>query len=120
MSGTLNPRVDPAAVQMSRAIRVAAQASPLLVITGRAFGDLAAELGGFEAAVGELLAVAEANNRPMAVNMPTSEDTSSTVFIAPRSWPPERLSGWIAARHEELGAEFGAVTRVGVESGGAG
>ena len=113
MSGTLNLRVDPAAVQMSRAIRVAAQASPLLVITGRAFGDLAAELGGAEAAVGELLSVAESVNRPIAVNMPTGADASSTVFVSPRGWTEERLQGWVAGRHQELEREFGQVTRLG-------
>ena len=110
MSRTLNLQIDPAAVSLAAAIRQAACVAPLLVIKQRAFADLAAELGGFEAAVGELLSVAESANRPIAVNMPTGQDMSSTVF----------LQGWVAGHHQELAAEFGEVTRVGADPGGVG
>ena len=113
MTRRLTVQVDPAAVSMVRAIRTAAQASPLLVITGRAFGDLAHELGGAEAAVGELLGIAESVNRPVAVNMPTGEDTSSTVFLPPPGWSEQKLAGWIGGHHAELEAQFGQVTRLG-------
>ena len=107
MTRRLTVRVDPAAVPMAVVIRTAARGAPLLVLTGRAFGDLASELGGFGAGVGELL------SRPIAVNMPTSGDTSSTVFLAPPAWSQERLRGWIGGHHAELEAQFGQVTRLG-------
>ncbi len=120
MSSTLKVTVDPSAVRPSASIRTAAQGAPLLVLTGRVLSHLAAELGGHEAVARYLFELAESIGKPVAVNVDTGAETSSTAFIAPRSWTPERLSGWVAARHEEFEAEFGAVTRVGVESGGAG
>ena len=113
MSRTLNLKVDAARVSMAAAIRQAARVAPLLVVKQRAFADLAAELGSMEAAVGELLSVAESVNRPVAVNMPTGADASSTVFISPRGWTEERLRGWIGGRHAELEGAFGRVTRLG-------
>lgn len=52
--------------------------------------------------------------RPIAVNLPT-DDGSRTVFVAPRDWTEERLRGWVAGRHEELGAAFGPATPVRME-----
>ena len=100
---------------MAAAIRAAAAGAPLLVITGRAFGDLATELGGADIAAGHLLELAEQTGRPIGVNVQTGVDTSRTAFIGPRSWSEERLQGWVAAKHEELAAEFGEVTPVGAE-----
>ena len=100
------------ATGLAAAIRAAAEAAPLLVITAAALSDLAAELGSFEAAMAELLAVAEAIGHPVAVNLPTGADSSSTAFVAPRSWSEERLKGWAAGHHQELEAQFGMVSRV--------
>jgi len=105
--------VDPSALSMAASIRAAAQASPLLCLTGRAFNDLAHELGGHGAAAEHLLTVAEEIGHPLGVNFETGADTSSTVFIGPRGWSEERLQGWVAGRHVELEAEFGPVTRLG-------
>ena len=116
MTRHLTVRVDPAAVSMARAIRVAAAGAPMLVITGRAFSDLAAELGGADAAAGHLLELAQQTGRPIGVNFATSEDTSSTVFLPPPGWTEERLAGWVAGHHQDLEAEFGAATRVGAGS----
>ena len=44
------------------------------------------------------------------VNFETGEDTSRTVFLAPRSWAPEWLQGWVAGHHEVLEAMFGTAT----------
>ena len=44
--------------------------------------DLADELGGTDAATRHLLAVAEAVDTPIAVNMETGPDTSCTAVIA--------------------------------------
>ena len=113
MTRRMTVTVDPAAVSMAAAIRQAARVAPLLVVKQRAFADLATELGSMEAAVGELLSIAESVNRPVAVNMPTGADASSTVFISPRGWTEERRRGWIGGRHAELEGAFGRVTRLG-------
>ena len=113
MNATLRMTVNAEAVSMAASIRAAAQAAPLFALTGRAFGDLMAELGSLEAAAGHLLDVAESVGRPIGVNFETGADTSRTAFLPPRGWTEERLSGWIAGRHQELEAQFGQVTRVG-------
>ena len=98
---------------MAASLRGAARMSPLLCVTGRALLDLAAELGGVDAAAAFLLAVAEEVGRPVAANVPTGPDTSSTAFVSPPGWTGERLAGWVAGHHAELAAEFGEVVRVG-------
>ena len=115
MSTAARVTVNPRAVSMAASIRVAARAAALLVLTGRALGDLGAELGSPAAAAGWLAALVQEIGKPVAVNFATGAGTSSTAFIAPRSWSRERLQGWIGARHAELEAEFGEVARVGAE-----
>ncbi len=110
--GTLTVRVDPAAVSMAAAISAAAEAAPLMVVTSRALADLADELGGFEQAARELLAVAESINKPICVNLVTGADSSSTAFVAPRSWTEERLKGWAAGHRELLERQFGPIASV--------
>ena len=57
MRRTVKLTADPARVSMAAAIRAAVDAAPLLVVTGRAYRDLVAELGGGDdAAVRYLLA----------------------------------------------------------------
>ena len=102
--------VDPSSVSVAASIRVAAEAAPLLVITGRALADLARELGSMDAAGRYLCTLAEEIGHPIGVNGPTSAASSSTAFISPRSWSPERLQGWIAGRHQELEDAFGDAT----------
>ena len=113
MTRRLTVQVDPAAVSMAAAIRTAAQASPLLVITSRVLSHLAAELGGHEAAARYLFGLAESIGKPVAVNVDTGAETSSTAFIAPRSWTEERLAGWVAGRHEDIEAAFGPAIPIG-------
>ena len=108
----LHITADPTTVSMAASIRAAAQAAPMLVLTTRALGELAHELGGMGAAAGFLLGVAEVKNRPIGVNLAAADDSSKTVFIAPRTWTDERLRGWIDGHGAELEAEFGEVTRV--------
>jgi len=112
MSRSLKVIIDPRSVSPAASIRVAARSAPLLIIGGRALADLAAELGSPEAAGAFLLELAEDIGHPLAVNMPTGADTSSTAFISPRSWSAERLQGWVAGRHQELEDAFGAVSRM--------
>ena len=89
MSRTMRLAVDGAAVSPSRALLVLARAAardngPLVAVTGRAWGDLAAELGSDEAAVRYLVKVAGNTGRPIAVNLATGPETSTTVFVAPK------------------------------------
>jgi hypothetical protein len=114
VSGHLSITADPARVSMAGAIRRMAGAAPLLVITGRALLDLAAELGGMDAAALFLLELVESVNRPVGLNFATGDDTSSTAFVAPRGWTQERLQGWIAGHHAELTDAF-EVSRVRAE-----
>lgn len=118
----LHVTADPQAVSMASAICATAQAGPLVVLTVRAVRDLAVELGGEEAVVRFLLELAEINDRPLAVNVGAGGGASSTVFLPPRGWTRERLSGWVAAKRDELEGEFGEVERVrlGVPAPGAG
>ena len=86
MSTTARMLVDPPTVSIAAAIRTAAHAAPCLVIGQCALVDLAEELDGMEAAAAFLLTIAEELDRPLGVNVQTSEDRSSTSFIAPRHW----------------------------------
>lgn len=107
--------VDAARVSPSRALARLARAAaysggPLVVVTGRAYGELIAELGGDDAAVQYLARVVTGTSRPIAVNLPTGPDTSTTLFVSPKGWSQERLAGWAAGRHQELEAAFGPAT----------
>lgn len=116
MSGSLRVTLNTAAVSPSRTIarvaREVARTKPLICLTGRLFRDLMAELGGIEAAMRHLLQVAEDIGQPIAINFSAGEETSRTAFLAPRSWTPERLQGWIGGHHETVEAMFGAATVV--------
>jgi hypothetical protein len=105
--------IDPARVRVARSIASLARASardggPLVCVTGRALVDLADELGSYDAAARRLLTIATNVGRPLAVNCPTGPDRSQTMFVAPKDWTDERLRGWVAGRHAELEAMFGA------------
>jgi hypothetical protein len=115
MTRTLRVSIDPATVSPSRAIAATARTGPLVCLTGRAFRDLVDELGGIEPAMRHLLRVSENVGKPIAVNVPTGEDSSRTVFLGPRSWTQERLSGWVAGHHEQIEAMFGAAAPVPLE-----
>jgi len=117
MSRSLRVTVDPSAVSAAAAIRAAAAAAPLLVVGGRALADLAAELGGHEAAATFVLELAESVGRPVGLNMPAGGGTTSTMFISPRSWSPARTQGWVGGHHQELEQQFGRVTRMGTDPG---
>jgi len=108
----LRVTADPRTVSMADAIRNAAHMAPLFIVTGRAFDDLAGQVGGHEEAAAFLLDLAESVGRPIAVNVVTGRDMSSTAFISPRNWTTERLAGWVAGHHELLESQFGDVARV--------
>ena len=114
MSRTMRITADASKVSMAASIRATASAAPLFMLTVRALGDLAAELGSMDAAAAYLLDVAEANTKPIGVNLPGKDGASKTAFIAPRTWTDERLQGWIGGHGAELEAEFGEVIRMGV------
>jgi hypothetical protein len=112
MTRTLYVSIDAAAVSPARTIAATARTGPLVCLTGRLFRDLADELGGTDAAMRHLLRVSENVQKPIAVNFETGEETSRTVFLAPRSWTQERLRGWVAGHHEAIETMFGAATPV--------
>jgi hypothetical protein len=111
MSRTLTIATDPTVERPSRALAAAARVAPLLVVTRRALLDLEHELGSYEAAARYLVKIATNTGKPIGVNAPTPEG-SRTMFVAPKGWTRERLAGWIAARHQELEAQFGTATIV--------
>jgi hypothetical protein len=102
-------------VKPSKAITAAATMAPLLILTGRSLLDLERELGSWDAAGRFLLKLAETVGKPIGVNAPTGPDSSRTMFLAPRSWSPERLKGWVAGHHSDVEAMFGAATLVPME-----
>ena len=114
MSGTMRVTADASKVSMAASIRATASVAALFMLTVRALADLADELGSMDAAATFLLDVAEANNKPIGVNLPAPDASSKSVFIAPRTWTDERLQGWIGGHGAVLEAEFGEVTRMGV------
>jgi hypothetical protein len=112
--------VDAEQVSVARSLAALARASardggPPLVVTGRAYGELVAELGSDEAAARHLARIATNVGRPICVNLPSGADTSTTVFIGPKGWTDGRLTGWAAAHREALKAAFGPVSVVGGE-----
>ncbi len=116
---TATVRIDAGAVSPARALMALARAAPgdngpLVAVTGRAWRDLADELGDDEAAIRHLLRVATTTGRPLCVNF-SIERGSRTVFVVPRDWSEERLRGWVAGRHEELEHIFGRATPVRLE-----
>jgi hypothetical protein len=115
MSRTLRVAIDPATVSPAKAIAATARTGPLVCLTHRSFRDLADELGSLEAAFRHLHRVVENVGKPLGINFPNGEDRSRTVFIAPRSWTPERLQGWIAGHHQAIEAMFGGATLVPLE-----
>jgi hypothetical protein len=110
MSSTLRVTVDPTGVSLAETIASAARHVPFLVLTSRLFNDLAAELGGEEAAARHLARVATDTGRPIAINVETGEGASTTIMISPKGWTSDRLKGWTAGHHEALGELFGEAT----------
>ena len=106
MSRSLRVTIDSEAISPARAIAAAARSAPLLVLTARAYQDLADELGGDDAAVRAVLRIATNTGKPIGLNLPTP-DGSRTCFLAPKGWTSERLRGWVAGRHRELEQAFG-------------
>ncbi len=107
MTRTMRVLADASKVSMAASIRAMASVAPLFVLSTRALAELAAELGGYGEAATYVLELAEANHRPIAVNIETGADTSSTAFIAPQGWGGERLRGWIAGHYREFEPAFG-------------
>ena len=107
---TMTWTIDAARIAPSASLRVAARSAPLLILTGRALGELVAELGGYEAAGRYLITVATNVGRPIGVNFPTGPDSSCSIFVPPKGWGEERLAGWVAGRHREIETTLGPAT----------
>jgi len=114
---TATVTIDAERVSPSRTLAALARASahsggPLVCVTGRMFGELERELGGPEAVARRLFEIATATGRPIAANLPSGADTSTTVFVSPRGWSEDRLRGWAAGKRDELEAAFGPATPI--------
>ena len=105
-------QIDAATVSPSKALATTARLAPLVVVTGRAYGEMIAELGSDELVIAHLVRVAMKVDRPIGVNLPSGPDTSSTIFLGPKGWSEERVMGWVAGHHEALERQFGPATPV--------
>jgi len=102
--------IDAATTSRSKALGVTARLAPLVVVTDRCYGEMLAELGSDEAVIAHLIRVATNVGKPLAVNVPSGPDTSSTIFLGPKGWSEERVMGWVAGHREALEAAFGDAT----------
>ena len=102
--------IDAATVSPSKALAATARLAPLVVVTGRAYGEMLAELGSDELVITHLIRVATNVDRPIGVNLTSGTDTSTTVFIGPKHWSDDRVAGWIRGHHEALEEAFGDAT----------
>ena len=89
---------------------------PLVCLTSRALVTLGNELGSVEAAGRWLIDLVNETGKPVAINIPTPDGTSTTQFLAPFGWTRERLMGYIGGFGAELEATFGDVA--GIRGGG--
>ena len=103
---TMHVTIDPTAISPAKALAAAARSGLLVIVTDRAFRDLADEFGGVEATWRHVQRVANRSNRPVGANLLTA-DGSRTCFVAPKGWTQERLRGWVAGHHEAIEAAFG-------------
>jgi hypothetical protein len=115
LSRPMHATVHAATVGPARANATMARSGALLVLTGWALNELTDELGGPDQAVRRLLRASTNAGTPIGVNLETNHDRSSTVFMAPRCWTPERLRCWVAGQHEAIEGIFGAATPVPLE-----
>jgi hypothetical protein len=113
MGPPLTITADATRVSMAESIRRLVTSVPLFLLTSHALAGLVEELGSWGTAMEFVRGLAEANNRPVAINVPTGPDASSTVFIGPASWSEGRLTGWVAGHRETLERQFGEVERIG-------
>ena len=107
---TATVTIDAATVSPSNALAATARLAPLVVVTGRAYGEMLAELGDAEAVIAHLIRVATNVGKPLAVNLPRGPETSSTIFLGPKGWSEERVAGWIGRHREALEQQFGDAT----------
>jgi len=107
--------IDAATVSPSKALAATARLAPLAVVTGRAYGEMLAELGDDEAVIAHLIRVATDADKPLGVNLVGGPDTSSTILLGPKGPSDERVMGWVAGHHEALEAAFGPATPVRME-----
>ncbi len=100
---------------MTALIRASSRTGAMTALTYRAFLRLAEERGGDMAAMEWLLKQATRAQAPICVNAPTTRDPlgpSTTFVVPPKGWSPERVGGWVGARHQELEETFGPAERV--------
>jgi hypothetical protein len=99
---------------MAVAIRASAlaQTQAITLLTNAALRQLESELGGMQLVVIWLSELANEAGKPVGLNLVVDDDHSQTVFLPPVGWSAEKLQAWVAARHEELEAEFGEIGEI--------
>ena len=83
---SLSITIDTRQLKPTDALGRGARAGTAVALTSRMMADLAAELGGHDAACRWLVDLAQEVDRPVLVNVPTGPDTSTTVALAPFWW----------------------------------
>jgi hypothetical protein len=109
MSSALRVTVDTGRLKPTAVLRTAAEAGTTVGLTHRMLRDLEAELGGMEPAVEWLVELVTMTGRPVFVNLPTAEG-STTVALAPKGWGSERLTGYVGGLKDELESMYGPAT----------
>lgn len=93
---------------MADAIRSGYASGVQIAVTWAGFSQLADELGGVEEATAWLGNLVHHGPRPLAVNVPRPDGSSTTFMLGPEGWTPERLQGWLATMAPHLEELFGA------------
>ena len=115
MTHTLHVTIDADTLSPSATLRATVGGQPSALVTERFFDALSAELGGSRAAAEFSVYIANKSGRPIGYNFSKGDGESRTVFMSPRGWSQERLSGYVAAHHEALEHLFGDATPVPLE-----
>jgi hypothetical protein len=113
VSGSMRVTAASKAVSMRQVVTAAASTNALPALTWRGYLHLVSECGSHDRAIRFLSETATRCQRPIVVNVPREDGSSTSLAIPPKGWSQGRAAGWIATRREELAAEFGEITRLG-------
>jgi hypothetical protein len=82
--------------------------SPMMLGPGM-FHDLVRLTGGGEETVRFVADLARELGRPIVLNVPQPDGSSSSVAIGPPDWSQEKVAGYVGGMHEALAEQFGPV-----------
>jgi hypothetical protein len=106
----LRPCDSPSEIYAAMAAIVPADV--LLVFGAGIVRELRQELRSIDAVGAWAVDLATRLRRPVMLNMPDRDGGSHTLTLSPPGWSQERLSGYIAGRHQELEEAFGPIERI--------